>query len=164
MTLKILIFTIISLSSFAQNNWIYDEKEDRMIDKKIFYAYCESVPENGGKSYTLIIKYAPIKSTDPSYGSIYEYDNSVYLNCNGCVFDSSIFESNSLDIRFDTNEPMKWGYSGAKGSYEAVFLSNEKRLIKRLKNSKRVLVKIFIYGQGYKVIEFNVEGLKWNDL
>ena len=162
MIVKILILIAISISSFAQSNWNYSEKEDRMIDKKVFYASCKSVQENNEKAYTLVIKYSPKKSIDPSYGVAYNYENIVYLSCNDCVFESSIFENTSLDIRFDKNTPIKWGYSGAKGSYEAVFFLNEKRLIKRLKESKRILVKIFIYGHGDKVIEFNVEGLEWN--
>jgi len=159
-----LIVLSLSFESFSQNNWEYSEEEDKMIDKKSFFASCSSINDTNGKKYFLIIRYAPQKTNQPSVNGSYNYQNEVYIACNGCIFDSSIYELNSLKIRFDKDSPIEWFYSGAKDNFDALFLSNTKRFIKKIKSSKSILIEIPLFRKGSQVIEFNVEGLKWNDL
>jgi len=159
--LKFFTLLLLNFNLFSQNNWEYYEEEDKMIDKKSFYAKCISDPNFNGKRYSLNIRSTAVIGGDQSYSENYQYKNEVFLSCNDCVFDSSIFESKILDIKFDKQTPMQWEYNAAKGSYESIFFIVPNRLIKTLKKSKLVLIKVYIYGKGNEIIEFNTDGLKW---
>lgn len=44
---------------------------------------------------------------------------------------------------------------------DVIFLNNSKKFINNLKKSKKVMIEATFFDAGSKVIEFDVEGLKW---
>jgi hypothetical protein len=140
-----------------QPSWAYSEEKDRMEGTTIYFASCISAnqidfafPYNGGSFFTLWIR----------NGSI---GNEVILQVSKGQFIASFMSSNSLKVKFDNEKPVSFQYnSPSDGSMSQIFIDNPNRFLKKLKRSKKLMIEASFYNEGNRVIEFNVEGLKWN--
>lgn len=65
-------------------------------------------------------------------------------------------------VRFDEGKP-EW-YKTSKPSdddADTLFIQDYSKFVAQLKNAKKVLIEAPFYNKGKRILEFNVEGLKW---
>jgi hypothetical protein len=68
----------------------------------------------------------------------------------------------SIEARFDDRPAMRFsGVGPLDGISTVAFVNNEKRFVKELKASKKMLLRVTIYQAGTQTLRFNTEGLKW---
>ncbi|MBN1325875.1 hypothetical protein JW977_02760 [Candidatus Falkowbacteria bacterium] len=137
-------------------NWKYGENVDKMTSEKIYYAYTTSTnridfdfPYNGGSNFQLLVRNGGKK-------------NEILLSVSKGQFMTSIGYSD-VRVKFDDNKPIVINYSSpSDGSYDTIFLKQSDTLISELKKSKKVIVEAEFFDEGNQLIEFNVEGFKWD--
>lgn len=139
------------------DNWVYKEDVDKMTSEKQYLAYTTSTnkvdfdfPYNGGSTFTLGV------------GNKSKENNIVLLVSKG-QFMMSIGYSDTVRIKFDDEKPMDISYSSpSDGSSDRIFLSQANTLISKLKVAKKVMIEAEFFDGGNQIIEFNVEGFKWD--
>jgi hypothetical protein len=137
--------------------WVYSEDIDKMEGTKQYFGIISSknkidfqFPYDGGSSFEITIR---------NLGK----ENEVLLSVSKGLFMISYDSSESIKVKFDDNESEYYTYnSPTDGSSDVIFIDNSKRFLKKLKSSKKVLIETTFYNEGNKVIEFDVEGLKWD--
>ncbi len=139
-----------------KENWKYSEEENKMEGTKEFYATNTSTnkiefefPYDGGSTFDLLVR---------NLGK----ENEVVLTVSKGQFMTSIGGSENLKVKFDDEKPMNFSYNSADdASMDVVFLNNSAKFLKKLKTAKKVMIECTFFNAGSKVIEFDVEGLKW---
>ena len=145
-----------STNSSLPGKWTYSEEEDKMSSKKAFFAAIEAkelldfdFPYNGGSTATITVR---------NQGK----GNEVVLEVSKGQFNSSV-DGATVKIRFDGMPASSYRASEASdGSSNILFIENTAKLIKKMKAAKKMLVQAEFYDSGEKVMEFNVEGFKWD--
>jgi len=138
-------------------NWSYSEQEDKMEGIKQYYASNTSTneiefefPYSGGSTFDIIVR---------NNGK----ENEVLLTVSKGQFMMSIDGSERIKVKFDDEKPETYSYnSSADASSDVIFLNNSSKFLKKLKTAKKVMIETTFFDAGNKVIEFNVEGLKWD--
>lgn len=139
------------------SGWAYSEDEDKMTSKKTYYAGIEAnetlqfdFPYNGGCTATLYVRKKGGKT-----------DVFVQLSKAQLIIDS--YDGSNFRVRFDNKPATTYTFTEASDhSSDVAFLQTTSRFIKNLKNSKKVTIEMEFYKEGYRAIEFNVDGFKWN--
>lgn len=142
----------------AAETWSYGEYTDQMNGDKKYYATCVSTntlefefPYAGGSTFELAIRHHEGKGSD------------VRLEVSKGQFMPSIMNSEYVRVKFDDGEAAKFSYSGTDdGSATIIFLNNEKKFINKLKTAKKLMIEAPFYQAGRQIIQFDVEGLKWD--
>ncbi len=137
-------------------NWNYSEDEDKMSGEKRFFASTRSTnkidfefPYNGGSTFKLNVR------------NMGKGDEVLMMVSKG-QFMPSIMDSEKVRIRFDEESPLSISYnSAADGSGDVIFFNSSKKIINKLKTSKKVMVEAPFFGAGRQIVYFNVEGFKW---
>lgn len=138
------------------SNWTYSEDEDEMSGEKRYFASCISstivsfdFPYDGGSTFTLTVR---------NLGR----GNDVLIRVSKGQFMSSIGSSESLRVKFDDEKPVRFSYSSASdGSSDVLFINNSSKFISHLKKAKKLMLEVEFYQEGYKILNFDVEGLDW---
>lgn len=137
--------------------WNYSESEDKMTGEKRYFAECKSTnqinfefPYDGGTTFTLTIR---------NMGK----GNAVILSGDKCQFTSSYSGSETCRVKFDDADPVNYSYNmSADGSSDLIFFTYQDNFISKLKGAKKLMIEAPFYDAGKQIIEFDVEGLKWD--
>ncbi len=127
-----------------------------MTDEKKYFARVTSTneiefdfPYHGGSNFDIVAR-KDGKETD------------LMLTVTKGQFISSMGDE-IISMKFDNGKVEKYYYTmAADGSADVIFFSNPAKIIKKLKGAKKVKIEAMFYDAGKKVIEFDVDGLKWN--
>lgn len=141
----------------SSSNWTYSEDEDKLTSKKTYYASTEATellnfdfPYDGGTTATLYVR------TKSGLTDVFVKFSKAQL-----IIDS--YDGSNFRVRFDKKPASTYMFTGASDhSSDITFLQNSTRFIKNLKASKKVIIELEFYKEGFRAIEFNVEGFKWN--
>ena len=137
-------------------NWSYSEVEDKMTGAKMKFAELKSnnnlqfdMPYQGGSTSYLTIR--------KKRGQL---DIYISVKPSQMTFNSN---NENVKIRFDNNTLNI--YSTARpgdGSSDIFFILNEKSILKKIKNSKKMLVEVVFYDHGTEILEFSTENLTFD--
>lgn len=139
----------------VQKNWEYSESKDEMTGKKTYYAESVSTntlefdfPYNGGSSFSLGIRYG-------------KQGKDIFLRVSKGQFLTS-YNGSSMRVKFDDESPVNYSYVGTSdGSADVIFIESYSKFLNKLKKAKKVSLEPEFYQAGKQIINFNVEGLKW---
>ena len=88
--------------------------------------------------------------------------NEVLFIVNDGQMDVSIVDGVDIRVKFDDENPKTYSMSPAEsGSYEVIFFPNPNNLIKKIKNSKKVVVEVPFFRDGRKIFTFDTENLNY---
>lgn len=140
----------------TESNWEYSEYPDEMSDDTTYLASVVSensvdfdFPYDGGSTLTLTVRKSP------------QYGSDIYIKISKGQFNSGIY-GQKIKVRFDENKAFDVNCRTASdGSSDLLFLTNYKKLIAQLKQSKTLKVSCEFWNEGTRTFTFNIEGLKW---
>jgi len=138
------------------SNWTYNEDINKMTDGKIYYADVTSSNE--------LSLSAPYDGFNNAHIKIRKKDgeNNVILSIDKGQFITSV-EGTAIKVRFDKNKSETFDCSqSADYDPTILFVNSTSRFISKLKKSKKVIIEATLYQDGNQLIEFNVDGFKWN--
>ena len=138
-------------------NWKYEQEEDKMTSKPAYYASVEAnellqlkFPYNGGTTVTIFLRNKGGK-------------NEVMLQLSKGQFMANVVSGQDIMVRFDSLKAEKFPcVAPGDGSTTVLFISNEAKFLSKLKKAKKALIEAELFNEGNQVMEFNVEGLKWD--
>lgn len=141
------------------SNWEYDTKKDEMSEKNTYYAWATSentvnfsFPYNGGSQLSICLGHSDQNNK-----------NFAYLHISKGQF-AEAFEG-GIRVKFDDgkllNYAVKADMDPAKMDNDNLYIQNTNDFIKKLKSSKKVKLEVSFFDEGYKVFNFDVEGLDW---
>jgi len=141
----------------ASSKWEYDQEEDKMTSKTSWFAGVKAnellqlkFPYNGGTTVNIFLR---------NKGG----ENQVMLQLSKGQFMANVIKGQDILVRFDSLKAEKFScLAPGDGSTTTLFINNEAKFISRLKKAKKALVEAEMFNEGNHVIEFNVEGLKWD--
>ena len=140
--------------------WNYASREDGMSGKSWQIAWVESrnqfnfdFPYSGAQRATLTLRKHPRHGND----IIFQIEKGQIL-CHS-------FSGCPIRVRFDDDAPRTYNGTGpADNSSTSVFLPSYADLSQRISRAKRVRVEVNVYQEGSIQAEFDVEGLKLENL
>tara|TARA_Y100000589_G_C26971429_1_gene554741 strand:- start:51 stop:830 length:780 start_codon:yes stop_codon:yes gene_type:complete len=147
------------INEIEEGKWQYDNYEDIASGKVSYTAQLKS--ENqinlsfpyAGKQYgRLTIR------NHPRFGKdiFLRIEKGQILSISGYSLDDKYFL-----VRFDDGEVESYRYSeSTSGSTDIIFITDEKKFLKNLSNSKKAYITINIYQDGQNTFIFDVKGLK----
>lgn len=136
------------------NNWEYDSTINKMGEN---------------------IKFARVKSTDLVYfdfpysggsrGAITirkkRGDLDIYFTISKGQIDTGIDET-YIRVKFDDDKPVTYSMSESEdGSSDILFFNNESAFLKKIKKSKKMVVEVPFYQNGFEQFEFKIRNLVW---
>lgn len=139
------------------NNWIYEQKLDKMTSDTTYYAEVMAKellnfksPYDGGSVATLVLR---------NRSGI----NNAYVTVDKGQMLTRSYESSSHRIRFDEHPATWYSFSApSSGSTTLAFIGTSYDFIDKAKKSKKVLIELEFYQEGLRQMEFNITNLKWN--
>ncbi|CAG2532946.1 hypothetical protein MAR621_03140 [Maribacter dokdonensis] len=139
-------------------NWEYSSNVDEMDGNTNYFAVATSInqldfdfPYNGGSN-----GYITIRNMDG--------ENTIAISVDKGQFQTSFGNNEHLRIKFDDEELRKYNFSSASdGSMNVVFPAQAKALIQKIKASKTVKIEAPFYNEGRQVLNFNIDGLVWDN-
>jgi hypothetical protein len=138
----------------AMKHWRYFDTTDAMTSEKQYDAFAYSKAP---------MDYKPAYNTE-AYASFFLYYNGSE-NYFSVRLDKGAFNTkdDSCRVRFDNNKPAyyKVYFRGSEYYYIMGFYKKD-TLISLLKKAKKMLIEVDIDKVGKRLLEFDVEGLKWN--
>jgi len=155
-SILIVLLAIISLSVSAQKDttkiseWDYSNKVDEMTLDKSFYAtlYNESDKNNPVIS-ALIIRYSNGKT-------------EVLLFIHNALFNASTY-GQQISVKFDDDKIETYNCSlPSDNTFNLLFIGSPKNFLKKIKSSKKLLLKANLYDKGDQIFHFNTDGLQWD--
>lgn len=145
-----------TVSTVIKPEWDYDNSKDTVSGKDIKRAVVHSnnsfemdFPYQGGTTGSLIIRKHPRYGKDVIFSI-----NKGQLLCDigGC----------QVSVRFDDKKPYKVHVNEPEDhSNTVLFLSGYDKLVKEIKNSKKMIVEATFYQNGAKAFEFDVSNFKF---
>ncbi len=138
------------------SNWEYNEIPDEMTDDTTYLAHVVSenavdfdFPYDGGSTLMLTVRKSP------------QYGSDIYIKISKGQFNSGIY-GQKIKMRFDENKAFDLNCKTASdGSSDLLFLTNFKKLLPQLKQSKTLKISCEFWNEGTRTFSFNIEGLKW---
>ena len=148
-----------STNEVVKGKWEYRDYEDKASGKTASKASLLSenkinlsFPYQGSQNGTLSVR------NHPRWGkNIYlKIEQGQILSIDGYSYDNKYFL-----VRFDDGDVKKWNYVGSTSqSSDIIFISNEKKFLKKLTNSNKIYITINIYQDGQNTFVFDSKGLK----
>ena len=90
-----------------------------------------------------------------------KYGKDVILNIEKGQFLCS-YDGRKVSVRFDNGKPLTYrATEPSDNSSNTIFINNYKSFVSRAKKSKKIYIESEFYQAGFKVMEFNSEGLKF---
>lgn len=137
--------------------WNYSESIDKLTGKSTALVRLNSnnqvnfdFPYAGGSTLEIVLRKSPRFGTD------------VMLTISKGQFKCS-FDGCHMEVAFDGKSPVKFELSEpSDGDHETMFLSNATRFISALKKSKKAVISVEFYQEGWPTFEYTTGGLKWN--
>jgi len=138
----------------TEHSWEYFQDKDKMTSDVKYFASLEAndalyfdSPYDGGSIARFVIRHKD------GFGN-------VYLKISKGQF--IVHTDTRFRIRFDNEKPRRYAVSNpTDGSSDVVFFEYY-QLIDKIKKHKKMIVEAEFYQEGFRPIEFNIEGLKWN--
>jgi hypothetical protein len=138
------------------SKWLYPDEVDKMTSKTTYYAENNSTnalelkpPYDGDNDATIWLR----KKVGVT---------NAYLVIKKGQFMVGI-EGMDIRIRFDDKQPMTFSCSGSSDDDPTtIFINSPAKLIANLKKSKKMIIEATFYNDGNQLMEFDVDGLKWN--
>jgi hypothetical protein len=136
--------------------WEYSEDEDKMTSKKTYFAQNTAkellkfdFPYDGGSVATLTVRKK-------------RGENNVYLQVSKGQFNSGV-DGGNIRARFDSKPAKTYSFSQSSSNNSSViFIDNEAGFIKNLKSHKQLFLEAEFYGEGNRIMEFDITGFKWS--
>ncbi len=133
------------------NTWDYFDDSDKMTDKKIYFGSLVAeeelnlkFPYNGGVSVSLYIK---------NKG----HRNSAFLKLS-----KGQFTGDYIMARFDGSKADSYATSESNdGDNTYAFIDEGSNFVSRVKRSKKTVIQIGLYDNGWQIVNFNTAGLVW---
>ena len=148
-----------SINDVVKGKWEYTDYIDEASGKTAYKASLLSenkinlsFPYQGSQNGTLSVRNHPRWGKD-----IYlKIKKGQILSIDGYSYDNKYFL-----VRFDDGDVKKWNYVGSTSqSSDIIFISNEKKFLKKLTNSNKIYITINIYQDGQNTFVFDSKGLK----
>ena len=148
-----------SINDVVKGKWEYTDYIDEASGKTAYKASLLSenkinlsFPYSGSQNGTLSVRNHPRWGKD-----IYlKIKKGQILSIDGYSYDNKYFL-----VRFDDGDVKKWNYVGSTSqSSDIIFISNEKKFLKKLTNSNKIYITINIYQDGQNTFVFDSKGLK----
>lgn len=142
-------------------NWQYSiDSSDKMDNAKVYLADCTAIdpvdlqaPYDGGSVVTLTIR-----------NGFKHHKNEVVVSIDKGQFMPSLEGDQSIEVKFDNEKPQSFSYNdAADGSDNVIFLNNAAQFIKKIKDATHVIIEAEFFENGSKQIEFNTNGLVWDN-
>lgn len=138
------------------NNWIYDEREDKMTSQTIYTATTFSsdllhfdYPYDGGSTASLIIRYK-----DGLTEVMLQVDKGQFI---------PTLNSGKVRVRFGNDKPTNYSISAPTDySNNIIFIGNRTEFIHKLIINDTVIIEAEFYKEGRRPIEFNIKNIRWN--
>ena len=138
-----------------QINWSYTQDTDKMTSDISQFAVINSIDKVSDDSYAHLGRITIRKK---------EGKTEIILSLSSGIF--NMRDGIDVKIKFDKNTPIDiHGDETSDGSYDVTFLENDKctNLLNKIETSKKMMVKVEVYDEGFKTMEFNTINLKWNN-
>jgi len=137
--------------------WNYQNSKEKMGRGTIKNAYVKSLntlsfdfPYQGQQHATLQLRKHPKFGRDV----IISIDKGQFL-CNS-------YRGCKVSVRFDNGKPIRYNaVEPSDHSSTYIFIRNYKSFVSRAKKSKKIYIEAEFFQEGYRVMEFNSEGLKF---
>ena len=148
-----------SINDVVKGKWEYTDYIDEASGKTAYKASLLSenkinlsFPYSGSQNGTLSVRNHPRWGKD-----IYlKIKKGQILSIDGYSYDNKYFL-----VRFDDGDVKRWNYVGSSDqSSDIIFISNEKKFLKKLTNSNKIYITINIYQDGQNTFVFDSKGLK----
>lgn len=134
--------------------WEYDSTTDKMgSTTQIARVYANELvqlefPYNGGSQAKILIR----KENGPT--------EILFVIDKGQI--DTDLDGTYVKIKFDNETPKNWSMSTTSdGSSDVLFFNNESALLKKLKESKQVVLEVPFFQNGNQQFVFNTADLKW---
>lgn len=135
--------------------WQYESKSDKLtgtLDKATLPA-ANSVqfpyPYAGGSTVSLVLRHR-------------NGQTNAYLSTSKGIFTNS-FQGGRSQIRFDGGRPVTYALTAAaNGSGNPIFFDADQQLIRQIRASKTMTVRVQCPGLSLDELRFNTAGLRWN--
>lgn len=136
--------------------WKYSQSEDKMTGDKRYFAECKSTNTiDLGSPWHDVTATIVIRNMDNKNVAILQLSNGNFM--------SNFMGDKNLRVKFDDEDPVLYGYSNAAdGDLGIIFISNPSQVITKIKGSKKLMVEATFFDVGKKIMEFDIEGLKWD--
>jgi len=148
--------TVVKNPSVKEPQWIYETQEDKINDSKIYFAHVDAnelldfkFPYDGGVTASILLR---------------KWNNKTeaMLTITKGQFMPNTMENHRIKVKFDNEKAESYLYTDpSDGSSTIAFISNAKKFISKLKNSKVVIVECEFFEEGTRTMEFKTDGLKW---
>ena len=148
--------TVNKLQTQLGLKWNYQKSIDKISNKTIRYALVYSLntlnfdfPYQGSQRALLQLRKHP------------RYGHDVILSIERGQFTCS-YNSCKVTVRFDKGKPIRYRATESSDySTTELFINDYKGFVKRAKKSKKIYIEAEFYQEGFKVLEFDSEGLKF---
>jgi hypothetical protein len=141
-------------SKSDEKTWEYDSKTDKMGSTTQVAGVLANdlvnleFPYNGGSQAKLLIR----KENGPT--------EILFVIDKGQI--DTDMDGTYIKIKFDDEAPKKWSMStSSDGSRDVLFFNNETALLKKIKESKKIVLEVPFYQNGSQQFVFNTADLKW---
>jgi len=129
-------------------NWRYSEEINEMTGKKTFRASTESSVVDEDTQSSITVRYMDGK-------------NEVLFIVASAMFNIKV-GAYQIDAKFDDGKIEKYLCDKSDGdNFQLVFIYKNNTFIKKLKESKKLLIQCSLYQKGEKVFKFDTSNLKW---
>lgn len=154
----VLLGALVLAAGSANADWLYHTQEDKMTSKPTKVAMLESTnslslgfPYSGKNMGTLYVRQHPKSGL-----------NVIFTVDKGQILCRS-YESCSISVRFDANQPVRMSAVGSSDNdSKVIFIENESKFIAAAKKAKKILIQVTMYQAGNQVLEFeSTKPLEW---
>ncbi|MDY3343755.1 hypothetical protein PG326_00605 [Riemerella anatipestifer] len=139
-----------------KSKWEYSESEDKMGDGSK-YATLKSndildfdFPYDGGVESSITIR---------KTGKVVDL---MYQVTKGQIIAANSVTGGSVRVKFDDEKPFETNVIGPSDhSTETIFFQSSKKIVDKIKSSKKMVIEVEFFNEGNRQIEFDVTGLEW---
>lgn len=86
-----------------------------------------------------------------------------YFITQGQIVSIDVIQRRPIRVRFDNEQPMVFSViPPSDSSPNVMFILPAKKMIEKIKKSKKMVIEVEFYNEGLRQIEFNTAGLKWD--
>jgi len=144
-------------SEVEVSNWRFSFIEDDMSKKTIKRLYIESTnsfffdwPHDGEQKAILVLRKHP------------RWGQHVILSIQRGIFSCSSGAGCLVNVKFDEGKIAAYrAFNPASGEHTQIIIWDYDRFVSELKTAKKLYIEAMFYGEGTRVLEFDVAGLKF---
>jgi hypothetical protein len=144
------------IAESKEPNWQYSDSKDEMEGTTSYFATTTSTnqvdfdfPYDGGSTMDLTLR---------NMGQ----GNEVVITISKGQFMTSISDDETIKLKFDDGKPFSVSYNSANdGSSNVIFPNQSKKIISKIRNSKKLMIEASFFNSGRKIFNFELDGLDW---